>query len=136
MSEQAQQEIYLYKCSSCEWEKNSRKNPDVYRVLDCPHCRGVWMVLKPRTDDMMEQMPMSQEEIERPAHYITPSGLESVHVIEAFGLEANFYRATTVAYLLRAGRKGGKAEELEDLKKARQWLGREIKRLEGKEGEW
>lgn len=71
--------------------------------------------------------------INRPSHYITPSGLESVDVLEAF--ELNFHRGTAVAYILRAGKKGGTAEELKDLRKAYRWLGREINRLQGKR-EW
>lgn len=71
--------------------------------------------------------------INRPSHYITPSGLESVDVLEAF--ELNFHRGTVVTYILRAGRKGGPAEELKDLQKAQRWLGREINRLQGRR-EW
>lgn len=56
-----------------------------------------------------------------PRHYQTPSGLEAITVIEAFGL--GYRLGNTVKYVLRAGRKG---DALEDLKKARWYLDREI----------
>lgn len=61
-----------------------------------------------------------------PDHYKTrqKKGMEVVDVIEAFGLQDNWYRATAIKYLFRAGRKGPKVE---DLKKAIWYIEREIK---------
>lgn len=56
-----------------------------------------------------------------PAHYRSSSGLEAIDAIEAFGL--GFCLGNVVKYVLRAARKG---RYLEDLKKARWYLDREI----------
>ncbi len=63
--------------------------------------------------------------VNRPAHYVTESGIECIDVIEAFGL--NFRLANVVKYVLRAGRKG---RYLEDLRKGRYYLDREIAKVE------
>lgn len=63
------------------------------------------------------------------------SKMEVIDVIEKFDL--NFARGNAVKYVLRAGKKGSNVDtrfELEDLRKARQYLNREIKRLEGGHG--
>jgi predicted HAD superfamily Cof-like phosphohydrolase len=62
-----------------------------------------------------------------PPHYKThPSGVECIDVVE----HMNFSLGNAVKYIWRAGQKG---DELEDLKKARWYLDREIARLGGKE---
>jgi hypothetical protein len=48
-------------------------------------------------------------------------------VIDEFGLD--YYRGNVLKYVIRAGRKD---DELEDLKKARDYLDKSIKLLEGK----
>jgi hypothetical protein len=60
--------------------------------------------------------------VNAPPHYKTESGLEAIDVIEAFGLGFNLGNAAK--YILRAGKKG---DRLEDLRKARWYLDREIK---------
>lgn len=60
------------------------------------------------------------EAVNHPAHY-QAGGLEAIDVIEAFDL--GFRLGNAVKYILRAGRKGA---ALEDLKKARWYLDREI----------
>lgn len=62
--------------------------------------------------------------INHPSHYQGP--VEVIDIIEGFGL--NFHLGNVVKYLLRAGRKG---DALEDLKKARWYLEREIDRRVG-----
>ncbi len=62
--------------------------------------------------------------IERPPHY-TFSSIEPIAAIEAWQL--GFHLGCVVKYVCRAGRKGNKVE---DLKKARWYLDREIARLE------
>ncbi|MFC8182448.1 DUF3310 domain-containing protein [Rhodococcus sp. NPDC057297] len=63
--------------------------------------------------------------VDHPAHYRShPSGVECITVTEHF----NFNRGNAIKYVWRAGEKGS---ELEDLKKARWYLDREIKRLGG-----
>lgn len=59
-----------------------------------------------------------------PAHY-QAAGLEVIDVIEAFDL--GFRLGNAAKYILRAGRKG---DAIEDLKKARWYLEREIQKRE------
>ncbi len=62
--------------------------------------------------------------VNRPRHYTQhPSGVECIAVAE----HMNFCRGNAVKYIWRAGEKGC---AIEDLKKARWYLDREIKRLE------
>lgn len=67
--------------------------------------------------------------VNSPPHYKTEAGIEVIDVIKAFSL--NFCRGNVVKYILRAGRKDQK-KELEDLKKARWYLDREIMEREGR----
>lgn len=62
------------------------------------------------------------EAVHHPAHYQS-GGMECIDVIEAFAL--GFHLGNAVKYILRAGRKG---DRLEDLKKAAWYLNREIER--------
>jgi protein of unknwon function (DUF3310) len=67
--------------------------------------------------------------VNHPSHYASESGLEAIEVIEAF-FHGNAFLANTFKYIARAGKKGGEAKRLEDLKKARWYLERDIKREE------
>lgn len=64
--------------------------------------------------------PRKAEAVDHPPHY-KANGMEAIDVIEAFDL--GFCLGNTVKYVLRAGRK---ADALEDLRKARWYLDREI----------
>lgn len=65
------------------------------------------------------------ENIEHPKHYTAhPSGVECIQVTEHF----SFLRGNAIKYLWRADHKGG----IEDLKKARWYIDREIANLERK----
>ena len=66
----------------------------------------------------------SAASIHRPPHY-TFSAIEPIQAIEAWQL--GFHLGCVVKYVCRAGRKGDKVE---DLRKARWYLDREIARLE------
>ncbi len=66
------------------------------------------------------------DSVDHPPHY-TIGGIEVIDVIEAWAL--GFHRGNAVKYIARAGRKG---DELEDLRKARWYLDREIANLEAK----
>lgn len=66
--------------------------------------------------------------VNHPPHYKSDSGIESIDVIEAFNL--NFCLGNTIKYVLRHQKKG---KPLEDLKKARWYLDREINKLKEKE---
>ena len=65
--------------------------------------------------------------VNSPPHYRTVNGVQCLEVVEALGL--NFHVGNCLKYLWRAGRKDP-LRELEDLKKARFYLDREIQRRE------
>lgn len=64
--------------------------------------------------------------VDHPAHY-TSGGIETIDFIEAKGLGFNL--GNVVKYVTRAGKK---EDLLQDLKKARWYLDREIKQIESK----
>ena len=71
---------------------------------------------------------MSNDAINHPRHYGgADNPYEAIKVIEAW--ELGFCLGNTVKYIARAGKKR-KAKLIEDLKKARWYLDREIGRLE------
>ncbi len=72
---------------------------------------------------------MKNDAVNHPAHY-TDGKIEVIAFIEDKGL--NFHRGNAVKYISRAGKKDP-AKEVEDLKKARWYIDREIRRLEGGE---
>jgi hypothetical protein len=74
----------------------------------------------------------SGDTVNHPAHYGGDTTYEAIKVIEAWGL--GFCIGNVVKYLSRAGRKPG-AKILEDLRKARWYLDREICRLESLENQ-
>jgi len=64
--------------------------------------------------------------INHPPHYRGhPSGVECIEITE----HLNFCRGNAMKYIWRAGGKGDKGNEIEDLQKARWYLDREIARL-------
>ena len=68
------------------------------------------------------------ETVNHPAHYGgAENPYEAIKVIEAW--ELGFCLGNTVKYIARAGKKS-KATQLEDMKKARWYLDREIANLE------
>lgn len=64
------------------------------------------------------------ETVDHPPHYGGDTTYEAIKVIEAW--ELGFCLGNAVKYICRAGRKGA---HLDDLKKARWYLDREIQRL-------
>jgi hypothetical protein len=70
-----------------------------------------------------------RETVDHPAHYGgADDPYEAIKVIEAWGL--GFCLGNVVKYIPRAGKKDP-ATRIEDLKKARWYLDREIQNLEG-----
>jgi Protein of unknwon function (DUF3310) len=67
--------------------------------------------------------------INHPPHYKLANGVEVIDLTE----QMNFNRGNAIKYIARAGRKGGPEQELEDLKKAAWYIGRELGRLQRKE---
>ena len=73
---------------------------------------------------LVGQNQPSDDPINHPTHY-TFSQIEVIDVIEAW--ELGFHLGNVVKYIARADRKGNRSN---DLKKARWYLDREIRRLE------
>lgn len=65
--------------------------------------------------------------VAHPPHY-TAYPVEVIELTE----HLNFCRGNAVKYIARAGLKGEPEDEITDLKKARWYIGREIKRLEAR----
>ena len=65
------------------------------------------------------------DNVNHPPHYNSYKGLEIIDLVE----QMNFNRGNAVKYISRAGFKDPQME-LEDLKKARWYIDREIQRLE------
>jgi hypothetical protein len=65
------------------------------------------------------------EAVNHPPHY-QGNGIEVIDIIESFDL--NFNLGNTIKYVLRAGKKGNKKEDLE---KAVWYLKRELNKFEG-----
>jgi hypothetical protein len=69
-------------------------------------------------------MPANHDSVNHPKHYTGhPSGVECIQITE----HMNFCLGNVMKYIWRAGEKG---DALEDLRKARFYLDREIKRRE------
>jgi hypothetical protein len=69
------------------------------------------------------------DSVSKPEHYRRhPSGIECIQITE----HMNFCRGNAIKYIWRAGHKGS---ELEDLRKARWYIDREISRLEFQNGD-
>lgn len=66
----------------------------------------------------------THDPVNHPQHYTwLPNGIEAIDITENF----NFTLGNALKYILRAGRKGD--SQVEDLRKARWYLDREITRL-------
>ncbi len=63
--------------------------------------------------------------VNHPSHYKHPSGIECIDVVE----HLPFLRGNAIKYLWRAGEKGGRVQQIEDLRKAKWYIEREIANL-------
>lgn len=75
--------------------------------------------------------PAAREMVEHPSHYGGDVDHETWKCLAAWGMTGNVYRWNAIKYLARAGRKGGKQEELDDLFKAIWYVTRDIQVQEG-----
>lgn len=100
----------------------------------------IWDYEPPTASAPASQETPGGEPVESPGHYtwlgqsLAALGLSDVVNVESWDvLDAAFPSDPLLwnagKYLLRQGRKGGEAKRLEDLRKARQYLGRQIDRL-------
>jgi hypothetical protein len=86
------------------------------------------ILLDPMSTDELLGAPES-DPVNSPSHY-TAYPVEVIVLTECM----SFSRGNAVKYIARAGLKGGPETEIEDLKKARWYIEREIKRLEHTDG--
>ncbi len=89
----------------------------------CEACGRIWR----RGKDGGPVLEQDVATINHPPHYGGDTPYEAIKVIEAWGL--GFCLGNTVKYIARAGKKS--VDHLEDLRKARWYLDREITNLEG-----
>ncbi len=75
---------------------------------------------------------IKNDPVANPSHYTGKGRIQPIKFIQ--DKELNFGRGNVVKYVVRAGHKpeGDKKQELEDLRKARQYLDFEINNLEGR----
>lgn len=80
--------------------------------------------------DNINKYARTAEAVDGPAHYGGKNNVyETVKVIEAWGLDKDYFLGNVVKYISRAGKKDpGKL--IEDLKKAQWYLNRRIENLE------
>ncbi len=64
----------------------------------------------------------------RPEYYLADNPYEVVNVLEAWGLDKDFYLGNVIKYLSRAGKKDP-SKEIEDLEKAKYYLEKRIQSL-------
>ncbi len=87
----------------------------------------------PNERDLLLGATLKNENVDHPSHYGGEDNPhEAIKVIEAWNL--GFSLGNCVKYLSRAGKKGAPGSDLEDLKKARWYLDREIARRENPVG--
>jgi hypothetical protein len=80
----------------------------------------------PYEDDGRCMCPLGDDPVNHPAHYTDhPSGVECIQITE----HMNFCLGNAVKYIWRAGLKS--EDPIEDLRKARWYIEREINRLGG-----
>lgn len=89
--------------------------------------RNLEKVLRVHVSDLIhaEVLEKSSEAVTKPAHYDLPGGIQVIDLIRG----ESFLRGNLLKYVFRAPHKGN---ELEDLKKAAEYLKWEIERVEAK----
>ncbi len=114
-------------CSNCDWYKGCEcTNPDshCYKMALGGHCScGKFfprLAIKPEDMKILEV----KETVNHPNHY-NIGGIEVIDFIESWNL--GFSLGNAIKYIARAPYKNN---ELEDLKKAKWYINREIEKLE------
>lgn len=105
---------FIKMCENCKYYENHKCKifslTNIHQV--CEHWEGILIV--------------KEDIVNHPSHY-TDGNIEVMDFIE--DKQLNFARGNVIKYVSRAGKKA-KNKELEDLKKGRWYLNREIERLE------
>lgn len=108
--------------------------------VKCEHCGNAWWISKPPTDYVTcpsceKTTVFKQDMVNSPSHYGGGDNpLEHVKVAEALGWDRDAFIYNCTKYLWRFGLKPGE-DVLKDLRKARWYLDRKIKRLEETRGD-
>lgn len=127
-------EVVVGRCKECEHESSPNdpypmwvaKNPSVdvkkntwdHDEYMCPNCVTPWKCNGPH------ELP-EEDVVNHPKHYTDhPSGIECIQITEHMG----FCLGNAIKYIWRAGEKH--ESPIEDLKKARWYIDREITKLE------
>jgi len=118
------------RCFLCKADISDIGDGTGYGVWLTRYCGSCW-AFKARGEAFKARGESAQtaaktDPVNRPSHYCV-NGMECIDVIEGLGL--GYRLGSAFAYIWRAGRK---ANAVEDLKKARWYLDREIANLEGK----
>lgn len=90
------------------------------RYINNPSTAGKSLANQILREHFMDRIK-NEDAVNHPKHYQGANGMEAIDVIEAFNL--NFHLGNVVKYILR---KDSKGDALQDLKKAKWYLGREI----------
>lgn len=79
----------------------------------------------PGTDQRVsvEFVQRTRDRVKRPSHYDLPGGIQVIDLLK----DESFLRGNIIKYVMRAPHKGN---ELEDMKKSREYITWEIERLE------
>lgn len=117
-------------CAKCRKPLESEKVTEVLSWLVIP-CSCGSRLFEMESDEMAED-EKRKEMVHHPEHYGGKDNpYEAIKVIEAWGL--GFCLGNAVKYICRFGKKDDRRAPVEDLKKARWYLDREIQRREADE---
>lgn len=118
-------------CNTCDWHKNNycTNNDSEFfdtRTKSTNTCGNYYPALSITNAPLVniETSVMTKETVNHPNHY-NIGGIEVIDFIESWDL--NFSLGNAIKYIARAPYKNDK---IEDLKKARWYIDREIQRLE------
>lgn len=103
--------------------ERDREDPDLPYRVDYDPTGNAFRKYWETEDELTLVETPEADPVEHPAHYQHPSGIEVIDITK----HETFVRGNIIKYVLRAPYKG---TELQDLKKAKQYLEWEIERLE------
>jgi len=114
----------INECTPTEWYEATRKHWDEGTTVFVPNAisPAKWKINKEYVDTFGHS---DFKEVEHPIHYVEDRKYEPWDVVEDWKL--NYFAGTALKYISRYERKG---EPVRDLKKAIEFLKREIVRLE------
>ncbi len=112
-------------CSNCNWCDKSQDNQGIFKCIKNNHDIFLTDYCEKYTNKKGEGKQMA-DNVNHPFHY-NDGKIEVIDYIEDKNL--GFHLGNVVKYVSRAGKKD-KSKAVEDLKKARWYLEREITRME------